>query len=573
MSPIYRLLFLFAFALMFRSAFGLEVKVTGSNDDALADNIAAHLSVINLSAPCISDSAVATIEKSVGQAAQAFGYYKTQINHLSVDNEITCESLSMTIDAGPRVRLGDVNIAITGAASDDLELQQLIADSPLESGEFLNHAEYTSEKRKWLANALRRGYFDATFSAQRIAINRQENAASIDLILNSGDRYRFGPLRQTETLIGTSLVKQVMPYEEGDYYHADQLAVFNQNLKLTGYFQQVVARPILKDATNEQIPIDIIATAKPRHIYNIGGGASTNTGPRLRLKWQRPWLNSAGHSMSAEAFFSAPLQTATYHYKIPLEDPLKNYLSLQAGLRVEDDNDTKSEAVAFAIQRHWGNEENDWQKIAFLRYEQERFTQATSPTQTTSLLIPGATVSRHRTRGGLDVYWGDQQLITVETASSKALSDIDFSRITVQSKWVRSFGKHRIFMRAELGAINTNDFSRVPSSLRYFTGGDQSVRGFAYQSLSPEVDGELIGGKYLSAASVEYSYPINEKWRLATFIDSGNASREPFKNLARSAGIGASWLSPVGPIRLYLAWGKSSNDNTFRVHFSMGPTL
>ena len=574
MSFCFRLFILCPLLVALHPVYGVDINFKGVSDGSLEDNISAHLSVLTLADNCLTDGAVSTIEKRVYQASEALGYYNTEIKKISPEEAGNCESLDLVLVPGPRVTLNAPHILIKDEGRYDPVLQAMIEKYPLKQGDFLVHDIYTSEKQKWLTNALRRGYFDATFTEQEIAVDRQRNTASIRLVLASGERYRFGPMRMTQTSIGESLINQVLSFAQGDFYHADKLARFNQNLKQTGYFQQIVARPVLSDAQNKHIPIDIIATAKPRHIYNIGGGASTDTGPRIRLKWQRPWINEAGHSMSAEAFFSGPLQTATYHYKIPLEDPLNNYLSLQAGLRAEDDNDTNSETITLALQRHWASEDDAWQKIAFLRYEQERFTQASNVTQTTRLLIPGLTISRHRTRGGLDVFWGDQQLVTLETASSKMLSDIDFNRLTVQSKWVRSFGKHRLFARAEMGAINTNDFSRVPSSLRYFAGGDQSVRGFAFQSLSPkEENGELIGGRYINTASLEYSYPVRENWRLATFIDVGNASAEPLDNLARSAGIGASWLSPVGPIRLYLAWGKSDDDSTFRVHFSMGPTL
>ena len=267
--------------------------------------------------------------------------------------------------------------------------------------------------------------------------------------------------------------------------------------------------------------------------------------------------------------FSQPEQNASIKYKVPLEDPLNNYLSYQAGVKAENDNDTQSEALTLAVQRHWGSQQSDWQRIGFLRLEQEKFTQGTDDQQTTTLLLPGLTLSRRRARGGLDINWGDKQQYTLEGATQEVVSDIDLVRISLQSKWLRSYGKHRVFVRAELGAIATNDFSQVPSSLRYFAGGDQSVRGFALNTLSPEEDDELTGGQYLNVASAEYSYPVSQNWRMALFTDIGNASDKPFKDLATGIGLGASWSSPVGPIRFYFARGNSVEETTWRFHFSM----
>jgi translocation and assembly module TamA len=329
----------------------------------------------------------------------------------------------------------------------------------------------------------------------------------------------------------------------------------------------------VKDAVQNQLPIEIIMTNKPKDIYNLGGGASTDTGLRARAKWQRPWVNTRGHSISAELFSSLPQQSLSIKYKVPLEDPLDNYLSFQAGFKAENDNDTRSKTSTFGVQRHWGTAENSWKKIAFVRYELEQFQQGLDPSQNTQLLIPGATLSRRRSRGGLDVNWGDEQRFTLEAASEKLISDIDLARLSIQSTWLRSMAKHRLLLRAEFGVIATNDFDQVPSSLRFFAGGDQSVRGFGYQTLSPLEDEQLSGGKYLNVASAEYSYPVYQDWRLAIFTDIGNASDEPLHNVATGVGVGASWLSPVGPIRLYLARGNSDFERTWRLHFSMGPAL
>lgn len=555
-------------------SFAYEVSVKGTDDEQLTDNIVAHLSILTSPSRCeVSDNFRDNLTNLVTEAAQAVGYYNLSITTITLVDDSDCEELELEIKQGPQTLIDKVELTLQGKASEDAVFADLVNGFPLKQGDALQHHLYTQEKSKWLGTALARGYFDAKFSTQQIEVDVENNSAVIKLTFQSGDRYQFGELILPETLLAKTLIRQVVPFSQGDLYLAENLALFNKNLKLTGYFQQVVARPVIQRAQNKQVPIEIIASAKPRHIYNVGGGASTDTGPRVRLKWQRPWVNSAGHSMSAELFVSSPLQTATFNYKVPLEDPLDNYLSFQAGLRAIDDNDTNSETFTLAMQRHWGSEKNDWKKIAFVRYEQERFQQELDENQTTRLLIPGATLSRRRARGGLDVYWGDLQQVTLETASADLISDIDFTRLSMKSRWVRSFDAHRFLFRAELGAIATNDFAQVPSSLRYFAGGDQSVRGYDFGTLSPTLNGELVGGRYLSAASIEYSYPIRANWRLATFMDIGNASDEPFKNLARSAGIGASWLSPVGPIRLYLAWGKQQQVSSFRVHFSMGPAI
>lgn len=575
---------IFLISLVFTScAYALDSDISGVADSALEDNIEAHLSTLSTPASCtLSDNAVTTITDKIQLAAKALGYYQTAVNQLKLDDETGCETVFVDIEVGPQILVAEVILRITGEGESDPEFNKLKSDFALKKGAPLIQKLYTTGKNKFESLSLSRGYFDAKYTTSSLKIDVKNNSAIIDLVYKTGSRYQFGELQMPDDLKARELIRSVTTFKPSDSYSNAKLGKFNQNLKLTGYFQQIVARPILKNAKNLQIPIEIISTSRPRDIFNVGGGASTDTGPRIKLNWQRPWVNKHGHSMSADINLSVPFQSATVKYKIPIEDPLDNYFVLQAGYSGEDNNDTdNNQTFALAAQRHWSGEDKEWNKIAFVRYELASFQQADEPRQTTGLLIPGFTLSRHRSRGGLDVNWGDVQRITIEGASKAVISDIDLARIIMQTKWLRSFGDHRFLLRAEFAALSSSDFERVPSSLRFFAGGDQSIRGFDLKTLAPRqtsTDGtdELVGGRYLNVGSVEYSYPVADSWRAAAFLDVGNASDEPLEDLAYGYGIGVSWMSPVGPIRLYFARGESGISDeydSFRIHFSMGPAL
>ena len=110
-------------------------------------------------------------------------------------------------------------------------------------------------------------------------------------------------------------------------------------------------------------------------------------------------------------------------------------------------------------------------------------------------------------------------------------------------------------MRAEFGILLNEEFDNVPSSKRFFTGGDQTVRGYSYESLAPRAsDGELTGGDFLNIASVEYRYRFKPEWAVATFVDTGRAylnSDEPFNT---GVGVGARWFSPIGQVSFDIAF-------------------
>ncbi|MCF2949810.1 autotransporter assembly complex protein TamA [Paraglaciecola aquimarina] len=518
--------------------------------------------------------------------AQVFGYYHLQA-HITPpsDPNLTGDWL-MEVDLGEVTKIRSLSIKMTGQGLQDRQLQNLLSSLPLKQGQAFEHQAYESSKARLQSLALSRGYFDFEYDEASIKVYESQYAADITLHISSGQRYKFGELQFGKDLRAQSLTQKLAPFKAGDLYQANQLGLFNQLIKQTQYFRQVIVRPLVEEAEDYQVPIQVILTHKPRDNFDVGVGYSSNEGPRVTAKWRRPWVNSHGHSVGGEVFVSAPEQYASFDYRVPLEDPIQNYASFQLGYQAKNNNDTQSDTLSISATRHWVLKDSDWHRSAFVKLEQETFVQGFEPEQTTRLVMPGATISRVRSKGGLDVYWGDKQSITTEFASDSVLSDINLFRVTAQSKWLRSVDKHRFLMGFQVGGISTSNFEQVPSSLRYFAGGDQSVRGFGYERLSPfeldeqgnpllDEDGKrrLTGGQYLAVASVEYSYPVADKWRAAVFVDAGNASENLAEDIATGVGIGAIWTSPVGPIRLYLAKGKSDLDSNVRLHFSMGPAL
>ena len=161
--------------------------------------------------------------------------------------------------------------------------------------------------------------------------------------------------------------------------------------------------------------------------------------------------------------------------------------------------------------------------------------------------------------------------------SETLLSDADMAILNASWRFIYSLGEndnHQFVGRGDLGYIVTNDFTKVPYNLRYFTGGDQTIRGFDYKSLSPQLDGFKIGGQALAVGSLEYNYQFKEGWRAAVFTDVGNAYDQDFKTpTAYGVGLGVRWASPIGPIRIDVASGISDDDHPIRIHFFIGSPL
>lgn len=558
------------------SAMGAEpirLQVDGV-EGALADNVRAYIGDL----PDIETRREARLfsgraEERAGLALEALGYYGSSVStQLAQDDDSGAWSLLLEIAPGEPVRLREVDIRVEGEGAGDSAFEDLIARLPLRPDRALNHAEYDSARNALRRLALDRGYFDHELRRHEVRVNSSEGWADISLVLDSGRRYALGEVRFPEAPLDDSLLSRMVPFEPGTPYEAAKVADLNANLYQSGYFDTVRVQTMRDEAVEGEVPVDAEVAVRERNTLGFGLGFSTDEGPRVRASWDRHWHNRAGHQIFSEARASAVRQNLTSRYVIPLRDPLKDTLEIQGGVQREDLRDTSSRRATFGVQRQQ-EFDSGWRRIQSLRVLHERFRQGDDRANTT-LLLPGLAFNRTRSRGGVDPYWGDHQSYSVEVADERLLSDVSLARATLTGKILRRpFDRHRLIFRAETGGIATNDFSRVPSSLRFFTGGDQTVRGYPYQGLAPRNDdGDLIGGRYMVAGSAEYNYEFRPNWRAAVFVDAGNAFSEPEDFEARvGSGFGIRWISPVGPIRFDLAWGVSESDPPFRLHISMGP--
>jgi translocation and assembly module TamA len=142
-------------------------------------------------------------------------------------------------------------------------------------------------------------------------------------------------------------------------------------------------------------------------------------------------------------------------------------------------------------------------------------------------------------------------------------------------KWVWSTPRgQRFLVRGQVGATAKRDFAELPASVRFFAGGDDSVRGYSFESLGPvDAAGAVIGGSSLATGSFEFEQPLRERWSLAFFVDSGNAFEGSHIDARTGLGLGGRWQSPLGPIRVDLAHALDGDGRDWRLHVSLGPDL
>ncbi|MDK9781079.1 autotransporter assembly complex protein TamA [Vibrio sp. B172a] len=540
-------------------------------DGALEDNVNAYLSSIPEDDYSTSLRFQARLEQSITEALNALGYYHAKISYtITKDND----ELIVNVKPGEPVRIKMMDVVISGEAEKDEEFTNLINKSRLKEGRILNQGEYDALKSGIRNLALQRGYFNGDFKLSRLEIVPELNEANVRLHYDSGIRYHFGTVEILGSQIWEDRVDSLRPFKTGEPYLVSEVGEYNQNLSNTDWFSSVFVEPDLSKLDDgRDLPIKVSLAPAAKNQLETGIGYSTDTGVRGTLKWKKPWVSARGHSFDTALSLSKPEQTITAGYKIPLDDVLHEYYQLQFGLKHLDNRDTESLESNLAVERHWITD-GGWHKTLYVRHLYENFSQGLQE-DGVQFVLPGASFSRTRTRGGNMPMWGDKQSVTVEYGDPALLSETRVLRLLGRTSWIRGIGQnHRGLFRLEGGANITDEFEKLSPSLRFFAGGDNNIRGYGYESISPtDASGALTGAKYMVTSTLEYQYRVTGNWWGAVFYDIGDAFNETpvWKS---GAGVGIRWASPVGPVSFDFAWGLDSEpDPEFRIHFSLGPEL
>ncbi|UPR57806.1 outer membrane protein assembly factor [Vibrio sp. ED004] len=546
----------------------LEIK---GLDGALEDNVDAYLSAVPEEEYAVSLRFQSRVESMIKEALNALGYYQPTITftHSEDDTELT-----VTVDKGEPVLIYTSDIVLSGEAEDDPDFLALIAKSNLSKGSILNHGNYDSLKSSIRNLGLAKGYFDGSYEVSKLEVAPELNRAYVRLHYNSGIRYHFGTTQVTGSQIEDDRVQSLKPFEDGEPYSITKVGEYNQNLSNTDWFSSVFVEPDLSQlGEGREIPMKVSLAPQARNQIETGIGVSTDLGVKGTLKWKKPWVNAQGHSFNSSLSISKPEQTITAAYKIPLDDVLNDYYQIKYGMKNLDNRDTKSLESNLALERYW-RLDNGWQRTVFIRYLVENYEQGLQD-DLAQFVLPGISFSRTRTRGGSMPMWGDKQTIMLEAGDDTLLSETKVVRFQGQTAWIRSIGNnHRGLTRLQFGGNFADEFEKLSPSLRFFAGGDNSIRGYGYESISPRDESDaLTGAKFLATSSFEYQYRLVGNWWGAAFYDIGDAFNDK-PEWKRGTGVGVRWASPVGPVSLDFAWGlDAKKGDEFQLHFSLGPEL
>lgn len=528
--------------------------------------------------------------EEIAQSQQPFGYYDARVTGSIKKTEPKAKTrwlVSYDVKLKEPVRWRELAIAMQGAGKDDEKLVSLLAKPGMEYKEQVYHPDYSAFKSRLLESANLRGYFDAAWVEHKLQVYPSLNAADVTLLFDTGQRYRYGQIELSETQLDPDFLRKFRRFETGEGFAASDLLDLQYALSDSDYFNRVEVAPQLperpisgeestqeKTAEELEVPIVITLEAAKRDRYSIGAGYGTDTGIRGSLGFLRRWVNRHGHSFAFDVQASEIADRAVARYIVPRGlPPIDDYTySISTERREVPDGSTRLSQVAVA-RTETGKR---WKFSQYLKFERERFTANNSDNDAiTTLFYPGFTASRTVSDDLLYPTRGYSVNFDIHGALDAVLSDINFLQSSIELKAIYGLlPKTRLLFRNETAYTLVDDFAQLPVSQRFYTGGDNSVRGYGFQDLSPrDENGDPVGGRHKQVLSAEIEQRLSESWAVAAFFDAGNAFDSWPGDLKYGTGLGLRWRLPVGSLKIDLAHPLNDDDTAITLHLGLGPDL
>ncbi len=512
-------------------------------------------------------------EDAVRTAMEPYGYYYARIAVTVEEAPPGVYRLRVRVAPGEPVRVAGVTLALHGPGAGEAPLRELAAGFPLKEGDELLQERYEQYKGALLARAQELGYLDAAFSVHEIRIARATAAARIRLEMETGSRYFFGAVRvEGAADYPERFLRRYLAFKPGEPFTYTLIGETQLNFANSERFREVNVTPEKAEAAGFHVPVLVRLQPAPSKSLRQGIGYGTDTGGRFNVRYRDLNVLRRGHEFTANLYISERLQGIAAGYILPDDADVRGATALQLSLQREEVTTYTSRLVALELDRSrsFGKREMG---TAYVRLQREEYTVGAQDSSA-RLVLPGVRLSGDHYDNPIRPSRGFRYAFDLRGthglfgSDTEVLQLVSGGGIIVPLPWQLSFQ-----MRARAGLTLLSDpLSNLPPSLRFFAGGDQSVRGYSYQSLGPtDASGQVVGGKHLLAGSVEVERALFSDWGISVFYDAGNAF-DSFSHvrLFEGAGVGVHYYTPVGALNLSVARQIGVDDPGFHLHFTVG---
>lgn len=515
---------------------------------------------------------VGQVPDKVRKAMEPYGYYSPLITADTVEDDQGLV-LNVRIAPGKPVLVESVDLVLEGAGANDRRLKELLRRFPLRRGDPLRHDLYEEGKGALKARAIDSGYLQADYRLHEIRVDPTRYAADIRLVLETGPLTYFGLVFfEGAPNFPERFFHRYLAFKPGDVFSYEKLGQTQLNFLDSDRFREVVITPGLEAAVDQRVPVNIQLTPSPRQRLRPGVGYGTDSGARFTLKYKDVNSLHLGHELNADLMIAEYKQFLTSSYTIPSYRNKEAHTVFRLGVDREDIDTYTTRSIFAESERVYALGRGRLGSV-FLRLLQEDYTIGGEDSRS-RMVIPGLRYSARRYDDTVRPRKGFHLRAEIRGAHDSFGSDTSLLQGWIRANVLRPLPfRLSLIARVEGAATWQKDpIEEVPASLRFFAGGDNSVRGYRYQSLGPvDSEGEVVGGKHLLVGSLELERALFENWGVAVFYDAGNAY-DTLTGItwAQGVGIGVRRYTLVGPVRLDVARQVGVDDPGYRFHISLG---
>lgn len=532
-------------------------------------------------------------EGEARSALEPYGYYNAEVTGELKENGDNYVA-ALHVKPGEPVKVTALDIRLDGDADGQGPVQKAVAAFVPAKGQPLDQAAYEKSKATIQAALFGSGYLDAELVTHQVEVTRSANSAEVHLAWKVGPRYRLGATTFEGGQFPDAFMQRYIPWREGDFYTQDQVLALQQRLIDADYFSIAQVQPDTEHAHDSIVPITVVLAPAKHTIFTAGVFIGTDTGPGLRGGIERRWVNLHGHKLKFETILATRLKTLSAQYQIPL--PGQDNHSLNFGATYRDENTDTSTSKTLGLATTDSAIWHGWTRTLGLKFLTGNFEVANIKGSTT-LLYPEISLARKQADDPMFVRRGYSLTFAARAGQKGFVSDTSFAQVSADAKWIHGLSEDsRFIARGSLGATKVDDFGKLPPELRFFAGGDRSIRGYAFQTIGTPLPEDqvpaalarcaarpkstcqtlIVGGKNIAVASAEYEYYFKPNWGIATFVDTGDAFNS-FGDYRQKvgAGFGVRWRSPVGMVRVDLGFPvhDSKAKSNVELHIVIGPDL
>jgi translocation and assembly module TamA len=503
-------------------------------------------------------------------AAEAEGYFAAKVTG-ALDESTKPPTVRIRVEPGEPTLVVDVAVEAIGPVTEAVDGADAIAAMRgkwlLPQGSIFRQADWTAAKAAAVQTLAASRYAAAKLVASEADIDPETRAAHLRVAIDSGPPFRFGALEISGLeKYSETTVRNLVTFATGDSYSAETLKEFVRRLNATGYFASAQATVAPEPEHAASAPVKVTLIEAPTKKFSGGIGFATDVLYLAQLSFDNVNLDGHGLQFRSDLRVDSKQQDATVRFTLAPRTPEYSD-SFIAKLDHTDISGLTTRDLAFGWTRRTSDPRDQTTYSTYYYISKQEPPQVVLERSHALYAEVG-----HEWRRVDDLLAPTQgYVINAQLGGGPpGVSTRAFGRGIVQvAGWIPIDAKTQIGLRAEAGAVAASTSDGIPAPLLFRTGGDTTVRGYAFQSLGPRVGDATIGGRYYALATAEVVRWIGASWGIATFVDAGNAAdRVHDLKPVYGYGVGGRLRTPIGPFRLDLAYGEATKS--VRVHLSVG---